>query len=191
MKKTFTCMVAAVLSVALHAASAASLTAGQGLTPGQELNSDDGRFMLVLQGGDGNLVVYRKADMVPLWATYKTGGTLAVVQADHNFVVYKDNGAGGLTAIWDSKTSGAGVVDYGTRLTMGNDGYLRLTDGSNRLMWTTAPPTGPCPGGQQYVIQSVCYMAGTPNQYQTVQMTCPGAAVFWPYSAGFCPFRPN
>ena len=183
------CTAIAVFGLAANFAAAGSLTAGQGLTPGQELNSDDGRYMLVLQGGDGNLVVYRKADMAPLWATYKFGGTWAVVQADHNFVVYAANGAGGQTAIWDAKTARAGVVDYGTRLTMGNDGYLRLTDGSNRQLWTTAPrlpPPDPCGNKAQPEVRTVCARAGTVAQFQTAIPVCPRAAVPEGYTAGSC-----
>jgi hypothetical protein len=190
MKKMFMCAVLAMAGMAGNGALAASLTSGQGLTPGQQLDSDDGRFMLVLQGGDGNLVVYRKADMVPLWATYKTGGTLAVVQADRNFVVYKEGGSGGLTAIWDSKTAGANVNDPGVKLTMGNDGYLRLTDGNNRQLWTTAPPVGPCAGGTQMQVYLVCNNPGTPFQFQTSIVSCPPPLVFYPNQLGFCPFVP-
>lgn len=194
MKKQFMRAALAIMAITANIASGASLMAGQYLTPGQQLDSDDGRFMLVLQGGDGNLVVYRKADMVPLWATYKFGGSFAVVQWDRNFVVYQTNPAGGQNAIWDSKTPAANVTDPGTKLTMGNDGYLRLTDGSNRQLWTTAPPpppVGPCPGGLQYELRTVCYLPGTTSQFQTVRLECPGSFIYYPYAAGICPYVPR
>jgi len=190
MKKLLAFTLCAMLALAGAAAHAASLTGGQMLHRGEELLSDNGQYTLVLQAGDGNLVIYRRADNHVMWSTYKPGGEVAKVQEDHNFVVYKAGALLPVNAIWNSRTD-ANVFDVNTKLTMGDDGYLRLTDGSNRLMWTTAPPTGPCPGGQQYVIQNVCYLAGTPNQFQTIQTVCPGAPVFYPYTLGFCPFRPN
>src|SRR5207237_2512941 len=59
------------------------------LAVNQLLRSQDGRFDLIMQG-DGNLVLYRRSDSKPLWAsnTNGKGATFAVMQGDGNFVLY-------------------------------------------------------------------------------------------------------
>jgi len=67
---------------------------GQQLAPGQQITSPDRRYKLTYQG-DGNLVIYRSADMLPVWSsgTYGTSAGRTIMQSDGNFVVYNAAGA--------------------------------------------------------------------------------------------------
>lgn len=87
-----------------------NLPAKAGLLPGDELYSPNKKYVLTLQAGDGNLVVYRKADMKPVWATYAYNGKFAVVQPDGNFVVY-DTAVTPALAVWSTGTWGPTFTD--------------------------------------------------------------------------------
>lgn len=106
------------------------------LMPGQQLNVDqrlisgNGRVVLIMQA-DGNLVLYREDDGVPLWAsnTWGTPATHAVMQTDGNFVVYDDAGK----PYWATGTWG----QPGNWLVLQNDGNLVLYNHSGTAVWAT------------------------------------------------------
>ncbi len=109
------------------------------LGPGQSLLSLNGKYMLVQQASDGNLVVYRKADMKPIWSLPRLAGpnAWAVVQSDLNFVVYTGPYPTTGSAVWSSGT-GKAVNDPTAKLTLGEDGSLALSRSSSTTpYWTT------------------------------------------------------
>ena len=93
------------------------LFAGQQLNVNQSINSSDNRFTLVMQD-DGNVVLYRKQDNHPLWASGTNGQDVkrAVMQDDGNFVLYHTNGR----PSWATGTQGKN----GSFLVLQNDGNL-------------------------------------------------------------------
>lgn len=108
------------------------LTAGQSLSPGQQLVSTDGRFVAALQT-DGNFVLYGPGDRA-LFSS-GTGGTAnarLVMQTDGNLVLYGNGGAR-----WQTATSGGNGV-----LAIQNDGNLVVYAGG-RAGWSRL--TGPIP----------------------------------------------
>ncbi|MGL6236611.1 MAG: LysM peptidoglycan-binding domain-containing protein [Segniliparus sp.] len=106
----------------------ASLHAGQSLTKGQSLSSDNGAFTLTLQD-DGNLVLNPGA----VWST-KTNGTGASrleVQTDGNVVLYTDSNE----SKWATSTSGE------VRLELQNDRNLVVYGAGNTALWTSGTVT--------------------------------------------------
>jgi hypothetical protein len=104
---------------------------GDTLVPGAELpsgaivRSADGRYVLVMQEEDGNLVLYQGA--APLWGSGPRGrGAHAVMQPDGNFVIY--NGA---AAPWS--TGGAGFP--GAVLAVQNDSNI-VSYHNGHAIWT-------------------------------------------------------
>ncbi|WP_159401048.1 hypothetical protein [Streptomyces sp. NRRL B-24484] len=85
------------------------LPSGQSLKPGQSLV--DGEMALIMQG-DGNLVLYLVGPYgnhgPALWSsgTYGNPGAYAVIQADGNFVVYRQGRSDPGGALWSSRTWG-------------------------------------------------------------------------------------
>lgn len=63
------CTLVAVSLSTLAKEYSISLSANTGLQSGDALYSSNKKYVLTLQAGDGNLVVYRTADMKPIWAT--------------------------------------------------------------------------------------------------------------------------
>jgi Dual-action HEIGH metallo-peptidase len=98
-----------------------TMVAGQSLGIGQQLNSCDGRFRLVLQG-DGNFVLYKNG-VRALWSTgtYGQPAYYAPLQGDGNFVLYGTS----LQALWNSGTQGF----PGAYLALQNDGNLVIYQG--------------------------------------------------------------
>ena len=192
MKKLMACVFFGMASLASIGASAGALTGGQMLHRGEDLYSDNGEYVLSLQAGDGNLVLRRRAAGYVMWSSYKPGGEVAKVQEDHNFVVYRAGALLPPNAIWYTNTA-ANVFDVGTTLTLGDDGYLRLTSGTGALLWTTAPRTpapDPCGNKAQPEARSVCSRAGTAEQFQTLIPVCPRASIPAGFVAGSCPALP-
>jgi hypothetical protein len=110
------------------------ILAGQGLLPGQNWESCDGRFNLRMQT-DGNLVLYfnapNPADDVALWAA-NTDGKIAkevVMQGDGNFVLYNTSDG----PLWASGTSG----DTGAYLRIQTDGNLVVYSSSGKALWAS------------------------------------------------------
>lgn len=92
------------------------LVAGQQLLQGELIRSNDGRFILVMQG-DGNLVLYYYN--VGLWSTVTAGNpsiNRAIMQGDGNFVLYDTNNVGR----WSTITAGY----PGSYIVLQNDGNL-------------------------------------------------------------------
>ena len=100
---------------------------GQGLGPGESVQSCDGRFDLVMQT-DGNLVLYM--GQKPLWATGTNGrgGYAMWMQTDGNFVLYDGYGA----PLWDAHSEG----HPGALLDVQNDGNLVVYSG-NKPLWNS------------------------------------------------------
>ncbi|VTU41125.1 D-mannose binding lectin [Variovorax sp. PBS-H4] len=98
-------------------AHSANLYGDQVIYKGQLLSSEDGRYRLIMQD-DGNLVYYRTSDWSARWwtSTQTTGGHLAVMQGDGNFVVYDAS----WRALWQTETSGR----PGALIAAQNDGNL-------------------------------------------------------------------
>ncbi|WP_167594326.1 hypothetical protein [Corallococcus coralloides] len=118
---------------------------------GDTLISSNGNYRLLLQH-DGNLVVSRIADNGLIWANYKLGATVVVVQGDTNFVAYDDR-TSPATVIWHT---GTGVSPFtGATLRLHDDGALRLYNGLGTQVWSTpvdpqtvpvTPPPAPTGG---------------------------------------------
>jgi hypothetical protein len=104
------------------------MIAPNSLQPGQTLVSCDGRFTLVEQSTDGNLVVYEGS--TALWSASTAGspGAYAVMQSDGNFVVYL-----GSTPLWSSGTAG----NPGAWLAMQTDGNLVVYSASSVALWSS------------------------------------------------------
>jgi subtilisin family serine protease len=106
------------------------------------ITSPDGRFTLILQPQDGNLVLYEYGKRA-LWATgQKSAAAWMLNQPDGNLV---DNNANGAYAGWASKTSAGRST-----LVLQNDGNAVLyRDSDHKVIWSTgtcchgAPPPQP------------------------------------------------
>ncbi|HUJ59539.1 MAG TPA: phage tail tip lysozyme [Kofleriaceae bacterium] len=93
----------------------------QGLRPGQSMKSCDGHWMLVNQGTDGNLALYK--DGVPQWGagtTHDGNENVLYMQSDGNLVVYDIN----MDPIWASGTSG----HPGAYMALQSDGNIVIYD---------------------------------------------------------------
>jgi subtilase family serine protease len=103
---------------------------GRVLAAGETLNSCDGRFSLVMQSTDGNLVLYWNGHSY-LWAAFTQGnpGADAVMQDDGNFVVYSRQGR----ALWNSVTFG----NPGSYLAVQNDGNLVVYNPGRVPLWNS------------------------------------------------------
>jgi hypothetical protein len=104
-------------------AMADTLSAGESLSVGNSIQSQNRRFSLVLEA-DGNLVLYQGPPSIEsaIWST-QTGGidvlwrpTRLVMQEDGNLVLYSNYDI----PAWDSATNGA----RGARLVLQDDGNL-------------------------------------------------------------------
>jgi hypothetical protein len=101
---------------------------------GARLTSANGRYFLVFQE-DGNLVLYRKSRVADraLWASSTNGRVnRCVMQADGNFVLYKDG-----NAVWISGSNG----HTNAMLVVQDDGNMVIYDGQQAVWHTnTAQP---------------------------------------------------
>jgi hypothetical protein len=102
------------------------LPSGDGLRPGEQVFSPDGRFRLILQT-DGNLVLYGPDGARWASGTWGRAVDYAVMQVDGNLVLY---GAG--LAVWATGTNGR----RGAYLAMQSDGNLVLYTGATAV-WAT------------------------------------------------------
>lgn len=126
------------------------LWAGQILNPGDRLFSNDGNYYLTQQS-DGNLVVYRSAGPVAIWATYKNG-THTLMQSDGNLVQYS-----GTTPVWSSGTGGR-TLDSNYKLSVLFSARLQITLGQN-VIWTGGAQDeqlAPCPNGAPRTLYPIC-----------------------------------
>ncbi|MEA2599825.1 MAG: hypothetical protein QOF89_817 [Acidobacteriota bacterium] len=118
-----------ILRVAQTPTGCSDMFTDQGLYPGQSLYSCDGRFHLVLQQSDGNLVLYQGG--TPLWGSGTNGrpSAVAIMQSDGNFVIYDSTG----TAIWASGTQN----HPGAHLAVQNDGNVVIYSSGGTPLWAT------------------------------------------------------
>lgn len=102
----------------------AILKPNQGLSAGQSLSSNDGRFSLAMQT-DGNLVLYWNGHGA-LWSTntWNSQGKLAWMQDDGNFVLYTTTTPTYGYSLWSTDTYGP----PGAYLALQNDGNLVVYD---------------------------------------------------------------
>jgi hypothetical protein len=104
------------------------LRADEGLVPGRRVTSCNGRFSMILQETDGNLVVYRN-DGAVIWSASTPPSTVSfVMQGDGNLVAYDTNG----NPVWTSTTEG----HPGAAFAMQDDGNLVIYADGNAI-WTT------------------------------------------------------
>lgn len=96
----------------------------EGLVPGRRVTSCDGRFTLLMQQTDGNLVLYRN-DGAALWSTGSSSTLSLFVQGDGNVVAYDAN----RTPIWSTGTDG----HPGAFLAVQDDGNLVVYAGGTAL----------------------------------------------------------
>lgn len=109
------------------------LNAGESLTLGQYLLSQDGQYKLKMQV-DGNLVLYRTSDNFVMWAsgTNGQGANQCVMQADGNLVIYNQGGQ----PLWASVTDG----NAGAFLKLENDGRFIVYKSTTNFtpIWSTS-----------------------------------------------------
>ncbi|HEX8615312.1 MAG TPA: hypothetical protein VF800_28850 [Telluria sp.] len=122
-------LLAGVLVVAVSASAGAATFTGPNimqvdvrLTSDQFITSRNGLYKLIMQGSDGNLVLYAVGGgvTIPTGFNSKPGGSYAVVQYDGNFVVYKSND----TWHWTSRSGGRATAAY--IMVLGEDGSLTV-----------------------------------------------------------------
>lgn len=113
-----------------QSASADTLPSGASLAPNEHINSQSGRFQLILQD-DGNLVLYDLPSGSALWASGTNGQSVAtcIMQTDGNLVLYSPSGA----AVWASNTYG----NSGAYLVVQNDGNVVIYTPSGAAVWAT------------------------------------------------------
>ncbi len=179
----------ALLAMSLFSTGAEALSrlqANQAMYPGEQIVSANGAYILTLQATDGNLVLYRVADMKALWAAGSSGGTVAYMQQDRNFVVYNNYG----TAVWNSNTYGS-VVDTAAYVFVTDDGFAKIINSAGQTIWSVGgdlPPCTPSPW-------AACFNAGTPWQSSGFVWACDYAGAWQAASMqgatlGSCPYRP-
>lgn len=146
-------------AVAMAAGSAAApsgtLAAAQTLGPGQQLQSPDGHYTLVMQT-DGNLVEYA-AGGVPIWASGTRGakGAHAVLQANGNLVIF--NSGGGV--VWSSDSRSGGCP----RLLVQDDGNVVIY-GPLHADWASNSVQNELAGGQR--LDSAWSLYSKPEDYR-------------------------
>ncbi|MDM0069168.1 hypothetical protein [Variovorax sp. J31P207] len=134
MVTSFRALGAFALVLVVCFASAGILAPNTALLPGQAISSDNGRYVLVMQG-DGNLVYYRTSDWTPRWNSQtQSPGAFAPMQGDGNLVVYDANGV----PLWASQTSG----NPGAYLAAQDDGNLVIY-GGGRALWNIGSDAQP------------------------------------------------
>lgn len=125
MKKLLACVLAVAASTS---ASATPITGPNimqvnvALTSGQSITSRNGLYKLIMQSGDGNLVLYAVGGglTIPVGFSSGQGGSYAIQQYDGNFVVYKSNN----TWHWTTQTGGKPAGLY--IMVLGDDGSLTV-----------------------------------------------------------------
>jgi YD repeat-containing protein len=110
------------------------LTVGQGLIPGAELRSSNGRYVLIVQD-DGNLVVYGQSGALWHAATHSLPSANLIMQGDGNLVLYGPVGQ----VYWQSATAG----NSNAGLVMQNDGNLVMYAEST-VLWHSNTGCGLC-----------------------------------------------
>ena len=126
-------------------AQQSTLSTDQWLMPNTYLSSPNGKYQLWMQN-DGNLVLYKTPNWIPLWSTdtWRFPGLRAVMQGDGNLVLYDaavDYGV--YHAYWASNTPWY----PGSTLVLQDDGNLVIYTPSSQAVWAsnTVQPTGCVP----------------------------------------------
>lgn len=151
------------------------LNANEFLVQDKAYSSPNGRYSLIFQSTDGNLVVYKGTTFTSpnaLWTAKISGkgGKFAVLQPDGNFVVYK-NLNDPASAVWNSGTSGVPYPNSGVYARIGNDGSFEVRGWSGTFA-TPKDPTagsGSCTAPQQY---AVCVFPGSAAQFNSTVFAC-------------------
>ncbi len=108
------------------------MKAGDHLNAGGRLTAPNGKSFVIMQG-DGNLVVYEvfNGREFPVWAsnTMGSGGTMAALQTDGNFVVYRPDGR----PVWASNTFTREEI----HIRMQDDGNLVIYTAAGRPIWAS------------------------------------------------------
>jgi WD40 repeat protein len=107
---------------------------GSFLEPNQAITSKNKKYMLAYQA-DGNLVIYRKEGMVPIWATDTFGypAYRTIMQFDGNLVIYSGSPKErGDQAIWASNTWENNANAY---LVLEDNGNLVIYNTKNEIVW--------------------------------------------------------
>lgn len=107
-----------------------TLFSNQPISGDQYLEAANGRYKLIMQSSDGNLVLYSPS--TALWASGTQGhpGDFALMQSDGNFVIYRQ---GGGIADWASGTQG----NPGAYLIMQGDGNLVIYRQGGVAIWSS------------------------------------------------------
>ena len=106
------------------------LLPGEKLAPGAMIVSENGVYMLT-QRTDGNLVIYDRRTMIPLWASATSGDKRsAKLSTNGSLVVVSTRGV----TLWSSATRGS----KSAKAVIRNDGKLVLYSRSSRVIWTSA-----------------------------------------------------
>jgi subtilisin family serine protease len=108
-----------------------TITAGSAIYPGDNIKAcNDANYELRFQH-DGNVVLYRRSDNRPLWATGTNGrnGAYLAMQPDGNLVLYNTSNY----PIWATGTNGRQASKFFVQ----NDGNLVLYNPSNQPVWAS------------------------------------------------------
>ncbi|GAV02770.1 hypothetical protein RvY_13294 [Ramazzottius varieornatus] len=116
------------------------LHAEEKLARGQRLYSKNRAVELHFQD-DGNLVLYRRKDLTPLWSSNTDGrdADTVIMQHDGNLVMYEHG-----QPIWKTDTHG----HSGATLSVQDDGNLVLYNPANQSIWASNTD-GLCPQDDQ------------------------------------------
>lgn len=151
MKTLLSCVLVLAMTLFANTSNANTLYPGWGLQPGQGVTSQNGEYVLIMQG-DGNLVYYRTSDNAVRWSsnTWGAPNSFLTMQTDGNAVVYFDppviqpskgqpptltKPSTGRIPVWYSSTSG----NSGAYLIAANDGNLAVNNASHQPLWHIGP----------------------------------------------------
>lgn len=136
-----------------------ALTTGEHLATGEKIQSKNNRYELVMQN-DGNLCIYAltREGKRGVWCSTVHGfkGGILKMQDDGNLVVYDNNNK----AKWSSETHPyfnkvfKKTSNKPVKLTLGNDGILRLYTAANKVVWTNKKGTIIKDGPKKYVLKA-------------------------------------
>jgi DNA-binding beta-propeller fold protein YncE len=103
---------------------------GDTLIAGSALYSLNGRYRLVMQKSDGNLVLYN-SDNRPLWEshTYPNPGARAAMQTGGDFVIYSASGR----ALWETHTE----ENRDAEAVLQRDGNFVIYSTAGKALWST------------------------------------------------------
>ncbi|MDM5176196.1 hypothetical protein PO883_03200 [Massilia sp. DJPM01] len=178
MKKTVKFLLMSLMALQLlfvgaaHASFRVVLNVNESMVPDRPYFSPNGRYFVVFQSTDGNLVVYRGSEPLPsnaIWFSGARQGTQAVLQNDANFVIYRGETIP-QNAVWASNTD---MIPNGMAppfVSLSDDGSLTVAVWGAQVKFQTPPDaTGPNCTVRQYPI---CVFPGTFNQFNSFVLAC-------------------